>query len=165
MICVALSWVYAAVLNGNHNHKYNNSLQWRWSIGKDCSSSSDLKVIGERIDVASSKTKTKTLKLKLKHPHSRLCWCWITSSIHNKRIQASDLARRSSDAFRETYVAGQYWYWAQSHNSRFQRDEIVLGRRLGAGTGMFSFVLWHSELQPSFQTIQAIRSPGVDDFD
>ena len=51
------------------------------------------------------------------------------SSIHNERIKARDLARRSSDDFRETYGHSPL-----DSVAPFQRDEIILGRRVGAGT-------------------------------
>uniref|UniRef100_A0A7S2Q514 Protein kinase domain-containing protein n=1 Tax=Skeletonema marinoi TaxID=267567 RepID=A0A7S2Q514_9STRA len=53
----------------------------------------------------------------------------VDSSIHNKRIKASDLARRSSDDFCETYGHSPLESIAP-----FQRGEIILGRRVGAGS-------------------------------
>ena len=53
----------------------------------------------------------------------------MNSSIHNKRVQASDLTRRSSDDFCETYSIAS-----------FERDEIILGRRVGVGLGSLSSV-------------------------
>eukprot|EP00984_Skeletonema_dohrnii_P020580 scaffold10051_cov94-Skeletonema_dohrnii-CCMP3373.AAC.4 len=52
----------------------------------------------------------------------------VDSNIHNRRIKASDLARRSSDDFCETYGHSPLESIAS-----FQRGEIILGRRVGAG--------------------------------
>ena len=49
--------------------------------------------------------------------------------IHEKRVKASDLARRSSDDFCETYGDS-----ALDSIAPFERDEIILGRRVGSGS-------------------------------
>ena len=54
-------------------------------------------------------------------------------SIHNKRVRATDLANRSSDDFRGTCGRSP-----MDSIAPFRRDEIILGRRVGAGS--FSFV-------------------------
>lgn len=51
------------------------------------------------------------------------------ANIHNKRLKASDLARRSSDDFCETYGHSEL-----DSIPPFQRSEIILGRRVGAGS-------------------------------
>jgi serine/threonine protein kinase len=53
----------------------------------------------------------------------------VDSNIHNRRIKASDLARRSSDDFCEIYGHSPLESIAP-----FQRGEIILGRRVGAGS-------------------------------
>jgi serine/threonine protein kinase len=52
----------------------------------------------------------------------------LDSSIHNNRIKASDLARRSSDDFCEAYGDS-----ALDSIAPFERDEIILGRPVGSG--------------------------------
>lgn len=54
-------------------------------------------------------------------------------SIHNKRVKATDLAKRSSNDFRETYG-----HSPMDSIAPFRRDEIILGRRVGSGS--FSYV-------------------------
>ena len=49
--------------------------------------------------------------------------------IHEKRVKASDLARQSSDDFCETYGDS-----ALDSIAPFERDEIILGRRVGSGS-------------------------------
>ncbi len=66
------------------------------------------------------------------------------SSILSKRNKASDLARRSSDDFRETYGLSPLHSVAP-----FQRDEIILDRRVGAGTFSFVYDIQYFNLCPS----------------
>ena len=54
-------------------------------------------------------------------------------SIHNKRVKATDLAKRSSDDFHKTFGRSP-----MDSIAPFRKDEIILGRRVGAGS--FSFV-------------------------
>eukprot|EP00577_Skeletonema_sp_RCC1716_P012061 CAMPEP_0113418016 /NCGR_PEP_ID=MMETSP0013_2-20120614/25972_1 /TAXON_ID=2843 ORGANISM="Skeletonema costatum, Strain 1716" /NCGR_SAMPLE_ID=MMETSP0013_2 /ASSEMBLY_ACC=CAM_ASM_000158 /LENGTH=406 /DNA_ID=CAMNT_0000305205 /DNA_START=110 /DNA_END=1330 /DNA_ORIENTATION=+ /assembly_acc=CAM_ASM_000158 len=57
----------------------------------------------------------------------------MDSSIQNRRLKANDLARRSSDDFYKAYGQAPLDFIAP-----FERDEIIVGRRVGSGS--FSFV-------------------------
>jgi len=53
----------------------------------------------------------------------------MDSTIHKKRVKAVHLARRSSDDFSETYGCS-----ALDSIAPFERDEVILGRRVGLGS-------------------------------
>jgi len=71
--------------------------------------------------------------MHLKQNSETLSTTIMDSSILNKRVRASDLARRSSEIFCKTYGDS-----ALDAIAPFERDEIILGERVGAGS--FSFV-------------------------
>jgi len=73
------------------------------------------------------------------------------SSTHNKRLKASDLARRSSDDFRENYGHSEL-----DSIAPFQRDEIILGRRVGAGS--FSSVYDIQEGGPALNIVMKLMA-------
>ena len=67
----------------------------------------------------------------------------MDSSIRNKRIKASDLARRSSDIFCE-----KYGYSALDSIAPFERDEIILGLRVGTGSFSSVYEIQAFQLRP-----------------
>jgi serine/threonine protein kinase len=63
--------------------------------------------------------------------------------IQDKRAKASDLARRSSDDFCETYGDS-----ALDSIAPFERDEIILGRRVGSGSFSHVYEIEAFNLRP-----------------
>ncbi len=67
----------------------------------------------------------------------------VDSMICDKRLMARDLARRSSDDFRDTYGHSPL-----DSVAPFQKDEIILGRRVGAGSFSNVYDIQDFDLSP-----------------
>ena len=67
----------------------------------------------------------------------------VDSIICDKRLMARDLARRSSDDFRDTYG-----HSPSDSVAPFQKDEIILGRRVGAGSFSNVYDIQDFDLSP-----------------
>ena len=65
------------------------------------------------------------------------------SSIQNRRLKANDLARRSSDDFCKAYGQAPLDLIAP-----FERDEIIIGRRVGSGSFSFVYEIQTFHLRP-----------------
>jgi len=67
----------------------------------------------------------------------------MDSAIHKKRVKAVHLKRRSSDDFSETYGDS-----ALDSIAPFERDEIILGRRVGSGSFSAVYEIQAFNLRP-----------------
>mmetsp|Transcript_26687 Transcript_26687/g.45420 ORF Transcript_26687/g.45420 Transcript_26687/m.45420 type:complete len:495 (+) Transcript_26687:105-1589(+) len=67
----------------------------------------------------------------------------MDSSIQNRRLKANDLARRSSDDFCKAYGQAPLDLIAP-----FERDEIIIGRRVGSGSFSFVYEIQTFHLRP-----------------